>query len=170
MTIATAERGFLRARMKDDVYQSFVILRSAFTIAPILFGLDKFFNFMVEWPHYLAPWINDLVPGDAQSFMYVVGVIEIIAGVVVAIAPRFGGYLVAAWLTSIVVNLLTGQMPDHYDIALRDVGLALAALSLARMATGLRARASDLAEEHPGVPGGRSPTEPSWDLTSVDHK
>jgi hypothetical protein len=155
MAVATAERGFLRACMKDDVYQSFVILRSAFTIAPILFGLDKFFNVMVEWPHYLAPWINELVPGDAQSFMYVVGVIEIIAGVVVAFAPHLGGYLVAAWLSGIVVNLLTGQIPDHYDIALRDVGLALAALSLARMATGLRARSSEVAAGNPTVPGGK---------------
>jgi hypothetical protein len=170
MAIATAERGLLRARMKDDVYQAFVILRSAFTIAPILFGLDKFFNIMVDWSHYLAPWINDLVPGNAQSFMYVVGVIEIIAGVVVAFTPRVGGYLVAAWLTGIVVNLLTGQMPDHYDIALRDVGLALAALSLARMATGLRARASGMAEESPACLGKMSPTMASWDLRSVDDK
>ena len=154
MATATAERGFPRARMKDDVYQSFVILRSAFTIAPILFGLDKFFNIMVEWSHYLAPWINDLVPGDAQSFMYVVGVIEIIVGVVVAFAPHLGGYLVAAWLSGIVVNLLTGQ-PDHYDIALRDVGLGLAALSLARMATGLRARSSDVTAGKPRVTGGK---------------
>jgi hypothetical protein len=153
MAVATAERGLLRTRMKDDVYQSFVILRSAFTIAPILFGLDKFFNIMVEWPHYLAPWINDMVPGDAQGFMYVIGVIEIIAGVVVAVAPHLGGYLVAAWLSGIVVNLLTGQIPDHYDIALRDVGLALAALSLARMATGLRAKSRDVGAANPAVLG-----------------
>jgi uncharacterized membrane protein YphA (DoxX/SURF4 family) len=153
MAIATTARGFLRARMKDDVHQSFVILRSAFTIAPILFGLDKFFNIMVEWPQYLAPWINDLVPGDAQSFMYVVGVIEIIAGVVVAFAPHIGGYVVAAWLSGIVVNLLTGQPPHHYDIALRDVGLALAALSLGRMATGLRARSNNAREATPGALG-----------------
>jgi uncharacterized membrane protein YphA (DoxX/SURF4 family) len=153
MAIATTARGFLRARMKDDVHQSFVILRSAFTIAPILFGLDKFFNIMVEWPQYLAPWINDLVPGDAQSFMYVVGVIEIIAGVVVAFAPHLGGYLVAAWLSGIVVNLLTGEPPHHYDIALRDVGLALAALGLARMATGLRAWSTDVRQGNPGVSG-----------------
>jgi hypothetical protein len=153
MAVATAERGLLRTRMKDDVYQSFVILRSAFTVAPILFGLDKFFNIMVEWPHYLAPWINDMVPGDAQSFMYVVGVIEIIAGLVVAFAPHLGGYLVAAWLSGIVVSLLTGQNPDHYDIALRDVGLALAALSLARMATGLRGRSNDVGAANPAVLG-----------------
>ncbi len=156
MAVAAAERGLLRERMKDDVYQSFVILRSAFTIAPILFGLDKFFNFMVQWSDYLAPWIDDLVPGSAQSFMYVVGVIEIIAGVVVAFAPHLGGYLVAAWLGGIVVNLLTGRPPEHYDIALRDVGLGLAALSLARMATGLRARSRDAAKGNSGVSGGVS--------------
>jgi hypothetical protein len=154
MAIATDERGFVRARMKDEVYQSFVILRSAFTIAPILFGLDKFFNFMVQWSDYLAPWIDDVVPGSAQSFMYVVGVVEIIAGVVVALAPHLGGYLVAAWLSGIVVNLLTGQPPEHYDIALRDVGLALAALSLARMATALRTHSSAKALGNSDVSGG----------------
>jgi hypothetical protein len=169
MAITTAEKGFPRARMKDGVNQSFVILRSAFTIAPIMFGLDKFFNIMVEWSHYLAPWINDLVPGDAQSLMYVVGVIEIIAGIVVAFIPHVGGYLVAAWLSGIVVNLLTGRMPDHYDIALRDLGLALAALSLARMARGLRARASEVTEGSPGVSEGKSP-EASWNLTTVGDK
>jgi uncharacterized membrane protein YphA (DoxX/SURF4 family) len=153
MAIASAERAFQRARTKDVIYQSFVILRSAFTIAPILFGLDKFFNIMVEWPRYLAPWINDFVPGDAQSFMYVAGVIEIIAGIAVAFAPQFGGYLVAVWLGGIVVNLVTGQPPDHYDIALRDVGLALAAVSLARMATGLRARSTDVREGNRREPG-----------------
>jgi hypothetical protein len=153
MAIATTARGFLRARTKDDVHQSFVILRSVFTNAPILLGLDKFFNIMVEWPQYLAPWINDLVPGDAQSFMYVAGVIEIIAGVVVALAPRLGGYLVAAWLSGIVVNLLTGQPREHYDIALRDVGLALAALSLARIATGLRARSNNTGNATAGPTG-----------------
>jgi hypothetical protein len=144
MGVATITRArAVRTSMHDEVYQAFAILRTAFTIAPILFGLDKFFNIMVEWPHYLAPWINDLVPGDAQSFMYAVGVIEVIAGVAVAFAPRVGGYIVAAWLGGIVVNLVTGGTEDHYDIALRDVGLALAALSLARIATAPRVRSAD---------------------------
>ena len=104
-------------------------------MAPILFGLDKFFNFMVDWPEYLAPWLNDIVPGTAQQFMYVVGVVEIVAGIVVAVAPWFGGYLVAAWLGGIIVNLLTVDAPEHYDIALRDFGLLLGALTLARLAS-----------------------------------
>jgi hypothetical protein len=124
----------------DPVEQAFRILRSAFTIAPILFGLDKFFNFMVDWPDYLAPWLDRLLPGTAQEFMYVVGAIEIVAGIVVALRPVFGGYLVAAWLGGIVVNLLTADAPEFYDVALRDFGLALAALALARLATGLARR------------------------------
>ena len=124
----------------DPTDQAFLILRSAFTLAPILFGLDKFFNLMVDWPTYLAPWIDRLVPGTAQEFMYVVGAIEIVAGVVVAIRPRFGGLLVAGWLAGIVVNLLTADPPRFYDIALRDFGLMLGALALARLAAGMHAR------------------------------
>jgi uncharacterized membrane protein YphA (DoxX/SURF4 family) len=121
-----------RAALADPGYQAFVILRTGFTVAPILFGLDKFANLLVDWPVYLAPWIDDVVPGSAQAAMYAVGVIEIVAGLVVAVAPRFGGWLVAAWLAGIIVNLLT--IPDHYDIALRDFGLLLGAVALARLA------------------------------------
>ncbi|MDX3866510.1 hypothetical protein ACKI1J_17130 [Streptomyces scabiei] len=121
-----------RAVLTDPSYQAFVILRTAFTVAPILFGLDKFANLLVDWPTHLAPWINDIVPGSAQGAMYAVGVIEIVAGIAVALAPRFGGWLVAGWLAGIIVNLLT--IPDYYDIALRDFGLLLAAVALARLA------------------------------------
>jgi hypothetical protein len=114
--------------------QSFWLLRIGFTAAPILFGLDKFFNWAVHWPDYLAGWVNTIVPGSGQDFMYAVGVIEITAGLVVAIAPRYGGPLVAAWLAGIVVNLLTVNPPQYYDIALRDFGLLLAALTLSRLA------------------------------------
>jgi hypothetical protein len=124
----------------DPVAQAFWILRTGFTVAPILFGLDKFFNLMVDWPVYLAPWLDRIVPGTAQEFMYVVGAIEIAAGIVVAVRPMFGGYLVAAWLGGIVVNLLTADPPRFYDVALRDFGLALAALALARLATGAPGR------------------------------
>ncbi|GAA3588342.1 hypothetical protein [Streptomyces osmaniensis] len=116
----------------DPAYQAFWVLRIGFTVAPVLFGLDKFANLLVDWPGYLAPWINDVVPGSAQDAMYAVGVIEIIAGLVVAVAPRFGGWLVAGWLAGIIVNLLT--IPDYYDIALRDFGLLLGAVALARLA------------------------------------
>ncbi|MFF4231810.1 hypothetical protein [Streptomyces sp. NPDC001820] len=121
-----------RAALTDPGYQAFLILRIGFTVAPVLFGLDKFTNLLVDWPSYLAPWINGLVPGSAQAAMYAVGVIEIVAGVAVALAPRFGGWLVAGWLAGIIVNLLT--IPGHYDIALRDFGLLLGAVALARLA------------------------------------
>ena len=114
--------------------QSFWLLRIGFTAAPILFGLDKFFNWTVHWPDYLAGWINDIAPGSGQDFMYFVGAVEITAGLVVAVAPRIGGHLVAAWLLGIVVNLLTVNPPEYYDIALRDFGLMLGALTLARLA------------------------------------
>ena len=127
-------------RTADPIDQAYLILRTGFTVAPILFGLDKFFNLMVQWPVYLAPWLNRLVPGTAQEFMYVVGAIEIVAGIVVAVKPKFGGYLVAAWLGGIVVNLLTYAPAKYYDIALRDFGLLLAALALARLATGIERR------------------------------
>src|ERR671911_976221 len=118
---------------REAGHQAFVLLRIAFTVAPIAFGLDKFFNVMVDWPIYLAPWINDIAPGSGQDFMYFVGATEIVAGVLVALKPRYGAYVVAAWLAGIVLNLLTHS--GYYDIALRDFGLMLAALTLARLAS-----------------------------------
>ncbi|WP_370415032.1 hypothetical protein [Streptomyces fradiae] len=126
-----------RAALHDPGYQAFLILRTGFTVAPILFGLDKFANLLTDWPQYLAPWIDDIVPGTAQQAMYAVGVIEIVAGVAVALAPRFGGWLVAAWLAGIIINLLT--IPGYYDVALRDFGLLLGAVALARLAERYRA-------------------------------
>ena len=120
-------------RLHDPTYQAFWLLRIGFTVAPILFGLDKFFDVLVDWRIYLAPEIDDLIPGNAHQAMLIVGLIEIVAGVVVAIRPRFGGYLVAAWLGGIIVNLLL--QADYYDIALRDFGLLLGALTLARLAS-----------------------------------
>ena len=122
-----------RADWSDARYQAFALLRLAFTVAPIAFGLDKFFNVMVDWPIYLAPWIDDVAPGTAQQFMYAVGAIEIVAGIAVALKPRYGAYVVAAWLGGIVINLLTYS--DYYDVALRDFGLLLGALTLARLAS-----------------------------------
>jgi hypothetical protein len=120
-------------QLSNPAYQAFVLLRTGFTVAPILFGLDKFFDWMVDWRTYLAPEINDLIPGNAHQAMLMVGVVEILAGVVVALRPRFGGYLVAAWLAGIIVNLLL--QAEYYDIALRDFGLLLGAVALARLAT-----------------------------------
>ena len=122
--------------LHDPRYQAFVLLRTVFTVAPILFGLDKFTNLLVQWDTYLAPWINDLVPGTGAQAMYAVGVVEILAGVVVAVAPRFGAWLVAAWLGGIILNLLT--LPGYYDVALRDFGLLVGAVALARLAQAYR--------------------------------
>jgi uncharacterized membrane protein YphA (DoxX/SURF4 family) len=122
-----------RADRHDARYQAYALLRLAFAAAPIAFGLDKFANVMVDWPVYLAPWIDDIAPGSAQDFMYFVGVTEIAAGVLVAVKPRYGAYVVAGWLAGIIVNLLTHS--GYYDIALRDFGLMLGALTLARLAS-----------------------------------
>ena len=119
-------------KQRDAGYDAFMMLRVAFTVAPIAFGLDKFFNVLVDWPIYLAPWVNDIMPGSGQDFMYVVGAIEIVAGVLVAVKPRYGAPVVAAWLAGIIFNLLT--IPGFYDVALRDFGLMLGALTLARLA------------------------------------
>src|SRR5919198_308701 len=120
--------------IRGAAYQAFWLLRVGFTVAPILFGIDKFSNWTVHWPDYLAGWINNIVPGSAQDFMYFVGGVEIAAGLVVAVAPIIGAPLVAAWLAGIIVNLLTNNPPEYYDIALRDFGLMLAALTLTRLA------------------------------------
>ncbi len=120
-------------RWSDGRFQAFALLRTGFAVAPILFGLDKFANVMVDWPVYLAPWINDIAPGSGQEFMYVVGAIEIVAGVAVALKPRYGAWLVAAWLGGIIVNLLSHS--GYYDIALRDFGLLIGAVALARLAS-----------------------------------
>ncbi|WP_138731600.1 DoxX family membrane protein [Modestobacter excelsi] len=116
----------------DPAHQAFLLLRTVFTVAPIAFGLDKFANLLTDWPQYLAPWIDRLVPGTAQQAMPVVGVVEVVAGVAVAVAPRFGAWLVAAWLAGIIVDLLT--LPGYHDVALRDAGLLVAAVALARLA------------------------------------
>ena len=140
MTSTTAPRhaasgstaGLLDRVRTSPAYQGFFILRIAFTVAPIVFGLDKFANVLADWERYLAPWIAHLSPLSATHTMYAVGVVEILAGVVVAIKPRYGAYVVAAWLGGIIVNLLT--LSGYYDVALRDFGLMLGALALARLA------------------------------------
>jgi uncharacterized membrane protein YphA (DoxX/SURF4 family) len=114
-------------------HQAFWLLRIAFTVAPILFGVDKFFNWTVHWPDYLAGWVNNIIPGSGQDWMYVVGGVEVAAGLLVAVAPRIGAFVVAGWLFGIVINLLTKNPPQYYDIALRDFGLMLAALTFARL-------------------------------------
>lgn len=122
-----------RETLSDPAYQAFLVLRTVFTVAPIVFGLDKFANLLTDWPGYLAPWINDIVPGSGQDAMYVIGVIEIVAGIAVALIPRYGALIVVAWLAGIILNLLT--LSGFYDVALRDFGLLVGALALARLAT-----------------------------------
>jgi hypothetical protein len=123
--------------LADPVHQAFWLLRIGFTVAPILFGIDKFAHVLVNWDKYLAPEFTDLFDAQPHTLMYAVGAIEIVAGLVVALRPRFGGYLVAAWLGGIIVNLLL--IGDYYDIALRDFGLLLGALTLARLAAAVPA-------------------------------
>lgn len=121
------------SKLDNPAYQAFWLLRIGFTVAPILFGLDKFAHVLVNWDTYLAPRIANHLPLTTHHAMYVVGVIEVVAGVAVAVRPRFGGYLVAAWLIGIILNLLL--IPGFYDVALRDFGLFIAAVALARLAT-----------------------------------
>src|SRR4051794_16494977 len=129
----------LTGRAGDPAQHASLLLRTVFTVAPIAFGLDKFANLLTDWPGYLAPWIDRLVPGTAQQAMYAVGVVEIVAGLVVAVAPRFGGWLVAAWLGGIIINLVT--FSGFYDVALRDFGLLVGAVALARLAVRYDVRA-----------------------------
>jgi hypothetical protein len=122
---------------EDPAYQAFRILQVAFVLAPVIAGLDKFFGFLVNWDQYLSPTIANLLPVAPHTFMLAVGVVEIVAGLVVAVRPYVGGYLVTAWLWGIIVNLL--MIPGYYDIALRDFGLSLGATALARLSRRYRA-------------------------------
>jgi uncharacterized membrane protein YphA (DoxX/SURF4 family) len=122
-----------RPGLRSHTHQAFLLLRTVFTIAPILFGLDKFFNVMVDWTTYLAPLATDIIPVSPQAFMYAVGVIEILAGILVAWKPRIGSLVVAAWLAGIIINLLL--VPGYFDVALRDFGLLVGALALNRLSS-----------------------------------
>jgi hypothetical protein len=122
-----------RTSSANAVSQSSWLLRAGFTVLPVVFGLDKFADVLTDWSRYLAPQIDDLVPGSAHQAMLVVGVVEVAAGLLVAVAPRIGSWVVAAWLAGIIGNLLL--LGDFYDVALRDLGLLLGALTLGRLAT-----------------------------------
>jgi uncharacterized membrane protein YphA (DoxX/SURF4 family) len=115
----------------NPVYEAFWILRIAFAIVPIIAGIDKFLHVLVNWDLYLSPMADRILGGHGHQFMLVVGVVEIIAGIGVALKPRYFGYVVAIWLLLIIINLLMAQ--GSYDIALRDLGLGLGALALARL-------------------------------------
>jgi uncharacterized membrane protein YphA (DoxX/SURF4 family) len=126
VTAATAD-------IRDPRYQAFWMLRIGFTAIPLVMGIDKYFNGLTYWPKYLADWIDNIAPGTAQQFMYFVGAVEILAGLLVLLKPRYAAYIVAAWLAGIVVNLLS--YGEWYDIAVRDIGLMAAALVLGRLAS-----------------------------------
>jgi uncharacterized membrane protein YphA (DoxX/SURF4 family) len=121
------------ARRSEPAYHAYLLLRLGFVVLPILFGIDKYTNALVHWDKYLAPWLDRIMPGTAHEFMFLVGAVEIVAGLIVLAKPRYGSWLVAAWLAGIVVNLLTYS--GYYDVAMRDFGLMLAALTLARLAS-----------------------------------
>jgi len=123
-------RGLLRS---DPRYQAYVGMRIGYVVLPLLMGIDKFFNGLTYWPKYLADWIDNIAPGTAQQFMYFVGAVEILAGVLVALKPRYAAYVVAAWLAGIIINLLS--YGEWYDVAARDFGLMLGALALGRLAS-----------------------------------
>jgi hypothetical protein len=118
-------------RIDSPAYQAYQILHVAFTVAPIVAGLDKFFGALVNWDMYLSPLVTRMIPMSAHTFMMAIGAIEILAGLLVAIMPRIGGWVVGFWLCGIILNLLS--IPAYFDIALRDLGLALGAFALARL-------------------------------------
>lgn len=126
-----ASRFYSPDLIRQPAYQAYLLLHIAFTVAPILAGLDKFAHVLVNWDQYLAPVIARILPGGGHNFMLLVGVVEIVAGLIVAVKPRVGGYIVAAWLVGIIINLLLAG--GYFDIALRDLGLALGALALSRL-------------------------------------
>lgn len=133
--VSAAEPGshVLNRARTEPAYGAFLLLRIGFAVLPIVFGLDKFANVLTNWEAYLAPWIVGLLPFSAYTAMLVVGVVEVVAGVLVALKPRYGAYVVALWLAGIILNLLTYS--GFYDVALRDFGLLLAALTLGRLAS-----------------------------------
>ena len=130
-TVAPALAESVDDSMSNPAYQAYQILRIAFTVAPIIAGVDKFLSLLVNWDQYLPPVVNNMLGGAGHEFMYVVGAIEIVAGIGVFLKPKIFAYVVAAWLVAIIVNLLL--IPGYFDVALRDLGLALGAIALGRL-------------------------------------
>jgi hypothetical protein len=140
----------------DPAAQAFMLLRITFVVAPILFGIDKFAEVMIsDWSKYLAPEFNDILPGNANDAMHIVGVVEIAAGLVVAVVPRFGGLLVAGWLAGIITSLLI--VGGYADIALRDFGLMLGALTLARISMAFGPDGERVTNQHELAANGKAP-------------
>ena len=130
-TNTSSARSSAASTATSPAYQAFRILQVGFIAAPILAGLDKFFHLLVNWDQYLPSVVTRVSPIDAHNLMLIVGVIEIVAGIGVALKPRIFAYVVAGWLALIIANLLL--IPGYFDVALRDFGLLLAALALARL-------------------------------------
>jgi len=128
-----ASNASVAVRAQSPSYQAYQILHLAFVVAPLVAGADKFFHVLVNWDQYLSPLITRMLPVSAHTFMLGVGLIEIVAALLVAFMPAVGGLVVGAWLCGIILNLLS--IPGYYDVALRDLGLALGAFALARLAT-----------------------------------
>jgi hypothetical protein len=123
------EREYSALGTHSDTYKAYQLLHIGYVLLPIIAGIDKFFHLLVNWDNYLSPQVASMLPISSHNFMLLVGVIEIVAGLVVAIAPRLGGWIVAAWLWGIIANLLLAG--SYFDIALRDFGLSLGAVALA---------------------------------------
>lgn len=132
-TPAPASGSLLVRARQDPAFAAFWVLRLGFIALPLLMGLDKFANLLTDWPGYLAPWVVAVLPISAQAAMYVIGVVEIVAAIGIALRPRLAAWVVAAWLAGIILNLLT--YPGFFDVALRDVGLLVAAVSLGLLAS-----------------------------------
>jgi hypothetical protein len=130
-SVAAGNSSAAKAETTAPAYQAFQILRLGFTVAPIVAGADKFLGLLVNWDQYLPSTVNDILGGRGHEFMYLVGIIEIVAGIGVFLWPRVFAYVVAAWLGLIIVNLL--MIPGFFDVALRDFGLLLGALALGRL-------------------------------------
>ena len=153
----------------DPAAQAFMLLRITFVVAPILFGIDKFAEVMIsDWSKYLAPEFNDILPGNAEDAMHIVGVVEIAAGLVVAVVPRFGGFLVAGWLAGIITSLLI--VGGYADIALRDFGLLLGALTLARISMAFGPDGERVTGEHAVASNGHAPVASDGPKVHAGHR
>jgi hypothetical protein len=130
--IAMASNASIEHRTESPSYQAYQILHIAFVVAPLVAGVDKFFHYLVNWDQYLSPLVTRILPLSGHTFMLCVGLIEIVAALLVAFMPAVGAWIVGAWLCGIILNLLS--IPGYYDVALRDLGLALGAFALARLA------------------------------------
>jgi hypothetical protein len=140
--------------VREPAYGAYVLLHIGYVVLPLWMGIDKYVKFLnPDWPHYLAPWIVNLIPFSAQTAMYVVGAIEILAGVLVAIKPRYASYVVALWLAGIIIDLLTYS--GFYDIALRDFGLLVGAVALALLSASYDRPLGHAANRGNATPGAR---------------